>query len=216
MLSQTRIGGSNKMVSWLVVFLLAIMSLFTNLAAALESHSPTQQVRGNAISSVPVAVRISERVISTMTKYISASQLIFSPDGMRVAYVAGFGARKNVLGEADEGYGSDGWHEHFVVLDGKKEKYSNAINFQFSPDSKHTAYLVESSNDGTAGTPNFLVLDGKKEKYSNGVMGFQFNADSKLTAYLFESAVDQSGMQKLFVGDGKEGKHYVVEMGGNR
>jgi len=35
------------------------------------------------------------------------------------------------------GEGDDGWKKHSLMLDGKRVKYDNVSDFQFSPDGKH-------------------------------------------------------------------------------
>jgi hypothetical protein len=74
---------------------------------------------------------------------------IFSPDGKRLACVAGAGKTP------------------FVVVDGKEGKHYGRVGVGapiFSPDSRRVAYVAE------AGSKWFAVVDGKEGKRYNGIL----------------------------------------------
>lgn len=160
--------------------------------------------------------QISERVISPMfpgrySKYTSANPLIVSPDGLHVAYVAGFGAKTEA---ENDGLGDDGWKQHYLILDGKKSKYDGVMDFHFSPDSKHTAYRVETINDGLGGMRSFFVVDGREGEHyviNDGPIRYlsdpKFSSDSSHFAYQI-SASAAVGPDYVVV-DGKKGKAYA-------
>ncbi len=112
----------------------------------------------------------------------SLGEIIFSPDGKRLAYVAS---------------NSGKW---FVVVDGKEgKKYDGLVSaLSFSPDSRHVVYTA--SADGKS----FAVVDGKEGKHYD-VLGVApiFSPDSRRVAY-----AAQTGGKQFAVVDGKEGVHY--------
>jgi len=93
-------------------------------------------------------------------KYDSTTNLVTSPDGKRIAYIA----------KQDD--------KEFVVLDGfEGKKYDYIKNLKFSPDSKHIAYTVGegkhtvadskfSAHDET--TTSFIIVDTNEGKKYDG------------------------------------------------
>lgn len=105
---------------------------------------------------------------------------VFSPDGQRLAYVAG----------TDRGY------KKLVVVSGKPgPTYETIAGPVFSPDSKHVAYVGSSKKLGKC----WLVLDGKPGLPHDGSAEGEypiFSADSKHTAF-----VAVHGKQSIIVDD---------------
>lgn len=158
-----------------------------------------------AVASEAVARKVSERVIVEISPG-RLSQLIISPDGRRVAYIAT--ADGKVF---DPNVGETG--EVVVILDGKKGKrYGNIVSPFFSPDSKRLAYTVSHSN------PNqlFVVVDGHEgEHYQEAGIGNEirdiaiptFSPDSKRFAYVASNR-DAAGPSFVVV-DGQKDKSYA-------
>ena len=156
--------------------------------------------------------QIAERVISPVFPGKSSEKpFIVSPDGLHVAYVAGFGAET----EAEYGgIGDDGWKQHFLIVDGKKGKYDSVTNFQYSPDGKHTAFMVETNNDGNAGTLNFFVVDGiEGERYVVGAGPIRYLSDPKFSPdsshFAYQISASAAVGPDYIVVDGKKGKEYA-------
>jgi WD40 repeat protein len=126
----------------------------------------------------------------------------FSPNGKRLAYVAGTKEKKNfVVLDGVEGPGgcttgfrlvfspdskqfaNTGWNndakKDVVFLNGEKVgEYRGVDDLVFSPDGKRLAYWA-STNEGK----HFVVADGKEGKYYDSVSGLVFSQDSKHVMY---------------------------------
>lgn len=121
-------------------------------------------------------------------------QPIFSPDGKRLAYIAHRRGKPyiNVDGRELEHYGEGSIRDTWI---------RGAHSLQFSPDSRHFAYVADSGN---ANGPEFVVLDGKQLKPYSGVNGIVFSPDGNRLAYV---ATDRQH-KHFVVLDGQEGKRY--------
>lgn len=128
-------------------------------------------------------------------------QPLFSPDSMRVAYLATSNGKK------------------FVVVDGKEGKKYDILNGNydtvvvFSPDSKRVAYRVTTGRKPTndrldepvLDRKQFIVVDDKEGKTYDDIPTQSpiFSPDGLRVAYLAKS-----GNKQFVVVDGKEGKAY--------
>lgn len=150
-----------------------------------------------------------------------ASNIVFSPDSQRIAYVA---ASTSTLPSVSPG-GFWGGQRCAVFVDGVEGKrYDGIGNITFSPDSKRLAYGAWASApaQGAAGTVqvSVCVVDGVESKnyrmernemnnaavFMNGGGMFIkpiFSPDSKHVAYV---ALTKNG--RVVVQDGAEGKEY--------
>jgi Tol biopolymer transport system component len=154
--------------------------------------------------------------------YFSIVGLTYSPDGEKLAFVAGgFGDRVVVGGEEQPEYENilasslvfspDGQRlayvaeevdQLFVVVDGiEGERYDGVdiSSITFSPDSQRFAYFA-AGNDG-----QFAVIDGEAGEAHGAVThgSLQFSPDSNRVAY----AADE-GNHEFVVVDGEEGARY--------
>ncbi|MHC4260240.1 MAG: hypothetical protein ACYSTF_07525 [Planctomycetota bacterium] len=115
---------------------------------------------------------------------ISTSGRVFSPDGQRLAYVAGQKERK-----------------YFVVLDDVEgvDGYMGIGNLTFSSDSRRFAYSAWDSDAKKA----FVFLDGEKGEEYDEIMVLVFSPDGQRLA-----SVASRGDKRLVVVDGSEGREY--------
>ena len=156
--------------------------------------------------------------------YFSIVGLTYSPDGEKLAYMAGgFGDRVVVGGDEQPEYENilassivfspDGQRlayvaeeadQQFVVANGiEGERYDDVdtTSIIFSPDSRQVAYLA--SKEGKV----FAVVDGEAGKAYDRIMpgSLQFSQDSGRVAY---GAV--AGKHEFVVVDGEEGARYDI------
>lgn len=112
----------------------------------------------------------------------SASSILFSPDSLRIAYLAHSGQMKR------------------VYVDGKAEDIEMDFvvgAMVFSVDSKRLAY------GGRRGNKFFLVVDGKKGADYDALGHFEFSQEGKHAAL-----IAQKGDKSVIVVDGKERAEY--------
>lgn len=125
-------------------------------------------------------------------KYENIRDLIFSPNGQRVAYIV------------DEG------NKNFVVVDGEEgKKYNEILSLSFSFDGKRIAYLAWEGKS-YAEREMLVVVDGKESKRYRDINimgGSIFSPNGQHYAY---KAVDYStqSIEEFIVFDGEEGKKY--------
>ena len=113
---------------------------------------------------------------------------IFSPDGDRVAYI-----------------GVDGKDVHLVV-DGKPgPRFDKIWEVQFSPDSKHFAYLATLKNHKK--TDAYLVINHRKGRKVLTIKQMRFSPDSRHLAYI---AMLSDGKWHLILDNQKEGPGFDV------
>jgi hypothetical protein len=127
--------------------------------------------------------------------YANFRDLIFSPDGTRLAYKALSNGRWLAVIDSSEGkkydeiysivfspdskrvaYLADAGDKVAVVIDGEEKLYDNAYGLKFSPDSQHLAYYISKGGKGT-----FIVLDDKETEQLGA--NFVFSPDSTRWAY---------------------------------
>ncbi|MGA1974777.1 MAG: hypothetical protein ABSG92_04000 [Conexivisphaerales archaeon] len=139
---------------------------------------------------------VSEKLVAQIDSSAVPETLTSSPDGKRVAYVAGVGTKQFVVVDGKEGKQYDGIGKGILEL---------ASDFYlgipvFSPDSQRVAYVARE------GERWFVVIDGKEEKQYDdlGPLTLTFSPDSKRVAYVARVGTKQFVM----VVDGKEGKQY--------
>ena len=171
-------------VSFLLIFLLVLV-LFIFIAlrkptAQIPLENPSTSIQQSSLLST--SKKIGE--IPNTTDVFDALGPFFSPDGQHFVY----NIRKGGVGG-----------EWSFELDGKegKEIGLNNISYNFSPDSKHFAYVAKKDNK------YFVVLDDKTGKEYDGVMNLQFSHDSQHFAYV---AIEEN--KQFIVLDSKEGKKY--------
>ncbi len=130
----------------------------------------------------------------------------FSPDGQRVAQVAG--ELIEVHGRYIEGAGME--HqigEWRIVVDGQEGKaYDSVGRAIFSPDSRRVAYLAGRQIlrwPSGGSTERVAVVDGKEGKPYDAILGLKFSPDSQHLAY-----VARTGSLWFGVVDGQEGESY--------
>ncbi len=118
--------------------------------------------------------------------YLRINGLAISPDGKRVAYVAGLGKW--------------GVEDYAVVVDGKEGPPYDGIGGTpiFSPDSKRVTYV------GIRGNKSYVVVDGRQDQIHswcvNEVKGLTFSPNSGRLAYVGRRSSDSS---YSVVADGK-------------
>ncbi len=113
---------------------------------------------------------------------------IFSPDGDRVAYI-----------------GIDGKDVHLVV-DGKLgPRFDKIWEVQFSPDSKHFAYLASLTENKNIDV--YLVINHRKGRKLLTIKEMGFSPDSRHLAYI---AMLSDGKQHLIVDNQKEGPGFDI------
>ncbi|MDQ3133219.1 MAG: hypothetical protein M3Q76_00230, partial [Acidobacteriota bacterium] len=148
------------------------------------------------------------------------SQIVFSLDGRRVAYVAQRGAKFLVVVDAKEGpefdnirvgapsfspdgrrvaYTAERGDSEFAIVDGVESKLFDSIYAppQFSPDSKRVAYVGERARK------MFMVIDGVESPGKEYVSGPDFSPDGGRVAY----KVSQNDKWQVIT-DGKESRAY--------
>jgi hypothetical protein len=112
--------------------------------------------------------------------------IVFSPDGSRVAYWA------KAQGEG-----------FMMVLDGEEnEIYDKVQDPIFSPNGKHLAYVAE--DDGK----KFMVLDGKEGARYYDVWNPVFSSNGRLG---YAARINNSPNMQSVVVDGKEGRAYLKD-----
>jgi len=104
-----------------------------------------------------------------------------SPDGQRLAYIAGVGGEKFLRGQTTRAM-------RRVVVDGQVGKDFDAleIDLTFSPDSRHFVYAVRG---GVGDNKSMVVLDGQEGKLYDDVIGGAFRdadaSDSSQHAFVY-------------------------------
>ena len=120
-------------------------------------------------------------------EWVDTRNALFSPDGKRLAYLAG----------------ANPYNKHFVVVDEQPGLTYETINQRtlcFSPDGKHVAYEAS-----LAQGDRVVVVDGKAGPEHGGtVESLIFSPDGKRIAYV---AYDKKGGQTVVV-DGQTGPAY--------
>jgi len=112
------------------------------------------------------------------------SEISFSPDGKRLAYVLGKGDRKHP--------------SSLPVVDGVAgQEYDEVLHLAFSPDSRRVAYAARTGEQWKA------VVDGQSGASYDDIFGPTFSPDSKRVAY-----GARQGKQWLVVADGRAGAAY--------
>ena len=113
---------------------------------------------------------------------------IFSPDGDRVAYI-----------------GIDGKDVHLVV-DGKPgPRFDKIWEVQFSPDSKHFAYLASLTDNKNSDV--YLVINHRKGRKVLAINEMGFSPDSRHLAYI---AMLSDGKWHVIVDNQKEGPGFEI------
>jgi Tol biopolymer transport system component len=106
----------------------------------------------------------------------------FSPDGKRIAYLAG---RRETTGVGEPA--AQAPSKLFFVIDGEELRAHEELvadSFNFSPDSKRTAYVASKIVDRQR--LYSVVIDGIEGKDYEKIANLQFSPDSKQLAYLAE------------------------------
>ncbi len=167
--------------SWLYVALIALCIGLT--AASCQSGSQ------------PIVTASSERLIAAKNTYELKGTRKYSPDGSRMAFVAGswgIGVTKSwVVVDGLEGKKYD---EH---VPGQPSGFSTISNLNFSPDGKNVAYVV------TLEGKSFVVLNGREGTRYDSVNAVSFSPDGSRVAYF-----GRIGVKYFIVVDGTEGKKY--------
>src|SRR6266581_6965744 len=137
----------------------------------------------------------------------SLGEIIFSPDGKRLAYVASNSGKWFVVVDGKEGKKYDGLvsalsfspdSRHVVYTDGGD--YYDIGGFLFSPDSKRVTHVV------STGPQSVVVVDGQDGEYHNGlVRSLVFSPNSKRMAYV---AATEDKRNRFAVVDERQGKPY--------
>lgn len=144
-------------------------------------------------ADTPRDKRTSEREVSKIVPN-RISEYIVSPDGKRVAYIAGEGAYDPEFGE------DEAWEKYTVVVDGKPGKrYTYIKDPQFSPDSRRLAYL----------TRDLVVVDRVEgERFGNG-SNLPANGDIR---DIFQLGFSPDGKSYAYVASNykAEGPSYIV------
>jgi protease II len=115
--------------------------------------------------------------------YDYVGSLTLSPNGKRIAYIAGTGRKR------------------FVVVDGQEGKeYFDVISIAFSPDSRRVAYIAAATRKN-----RFIVVDEQEGKPYPDIEwdSIVFSPNSKCLAYIVST-----GNKMFVVVDGVEGNHY--------
>jgi WD40 repeat protein len=93
----------------------------------------------------------------------SVSELTFSPDSKRHAYVS----QRNLVSVA--------------VVDGREfSDFIGASHLTFSPDSKHVAWIATGVGDSSFGSTPFMVLDGQRGQTYDAMGQMAFTSDGHL------------------------------------
>jgi Tol biopolymer transport system component len=169
-------------------------------------------VAGKTYTSIP-RVALSEAGIK--------GQIRFSPDGNRVAYVAGRSNKFLVVVDGKEGpefdrigvgapsfspdsrrvsYFADRGGKTFAIVDGIESKPFDFASFDapiFSPDSRRVIYMARRDKQ------TYVVIDGREVFESEYVGDPRFSKTGKRMVYMVAR-----GDQWLVVADGKQGKSY--------
>lgn len=111
-------------------------------------------------------------------EYELASDLVISPDGKRVGFIA---SNKSVRPSSQA---------TFAVVDGREGKiYDEVRNLVFSPDSKRVAYIVANRGPSFAGKDACVVIDGVESKHYFGIGDtLRFSPDSQSLLYVAQFA----------------------------
>lgn len=125
--------------------------------------------------------------------YPNEGVIRFSPDSERYAF-------RGINRESTSGSG-----QHFLVVDGREERFSKVISPVFSEDSKRVAYFKE---DGEG--KGFIVETGGKKEFVNVdydyVYGLTFTKDNKL-AYLAHTLLNNKHEFFVVFGDKKSNSY---------
>jgi WD40 repeat protein len=150
------------------------------------------------------AAGLVEKQVKSLGKATEFSTLVVSPGGDRLAYFQPYfitcdgkpGRKYDIIYTDKMRFSPDGKHLVYgakeamglvLVVDGTEKPCNGQVCFSFSPDSKHTAYVVTVGSGKSA-----VVWDGKLGEPSWAIGALVFSPDSKHLAYAWKDEAEKA------------------------